>query len=138
MHPETEADPHKVTTKILPWGHIITGECQSGIEAIHKEVDESFLLLYLNEYYWKFNRRFFRDSKENRYDLFDHLIRIAAKNTSNMKWRDCEDAHNGINRFLSFCVIALVIVLALIVPLVHIGVIIKQTFITAIIAGSHV
>lgn len=98
MHPETEADPHEVTTKVLPWVHIITGECRSGIEAIHKEVDERFLQLYLNEYCWKFNRRFFRDSKEEKYDLFDHLIRIAVKYTSGIKWRDYEDSRNLINR----------------------------------------
>lgn len=69
------------------------------LKAIHKEVDERFLQLYLNEYCWKFNRRFFRDSKEEKYDLFDHLIRIAAKYTSDIKWRDYEEVSNIINRF---------------------------------------
>ena len=94
-HLETEADVHEVVTKILPWVHIITGECRSGIEAIHKDIDERFLQLYLNEYCWKFNRRFFRDSKEDRYDLFERLIRIAAKYTSNIKWRDYGNVINN-------------------------------------------
>lgn len=87
-HVETEGGTHEVVTKILPWVHIVTGECRSGIDAIHKEVDERFLQLYLNEYCWKFNRRFFRDSKDPKYDLFDHLIKIAAKYTSDIKWND--------------------------------------------------
>lgn len=97
-HLETEADIHDVVTKILPWVHIVTGECRSGIEAIHKEIDERFLQLYLNEYCWKFNRRYFRDSKEDGYDLFDHLINIAAKYTSNIKWRDYEEACKTLNK----------------------------------------
>lgn len=97
-HLETEADIHDVVTKVLPWVHIVTGECRSGIEAIHKEIDERFLQLYLNEYCWKFNRRFFRDSKEERYDLFDHLIKTAAKYTSAIKWRDYEEAYKVINK----------------------------------------
>lgn len=77
-----------VVTKVLPWVHIVTGECRSGIEAIHKEVDQRFLQLYLNEYCWKFNRRYFRDSKEPKYDLFSRLLKIAAIYTSDIKWRD--------------------------------------------------
>ena len=28
---------------VVPWVHIVTGECRSAIEAIHKEVDQRFL-----------------------------------------------------------------------------------------------
>lgn len=87
-HLETEGDVYEVVTKVLPWVHIVTGECRSGIEAIHKEVDQRFLQLYLNEYCWKFNRRYFRDSKEPKYDLFSRLLKIAAIYTSDIKWRD--------------------------------------------------
>ena len=85
---ETEGEVHEVVTKVLPWVHIVTGECRSAIEAIHKEVDQRFLQLYLNEYCWKFNRRFFRDSKLPKYDLFYKLIRTAANYTSDIKWRN--------------------------------------------------
>lgn len=96
-YPETEGSPHEVVTKILPWVHIVTRECRSGIEAIHKEVDERFLQLYLNEYCWKFNRRFFRDCKDTKYDLFDLLLKTAAKYTSDIKWRDYEEAFKAVN-----------------------------------------
>ena len=96
-HQETEVGAHEVVVNVLPWVHIVTGECRSGIEAIHKEVDERFLQLYLNEYCWKFNRRFFRDSKDPKYDLFDHLIKIAATYTSDIKWRDYAGPSYGFN-----------------------------------------
>ncbi len=83
-----------VFTVVVP---SVTGECRSGIEAIHKEIDERFLQLYLNEYCWKFNRRFFRDSKDPKYDLFDHLIKIAAIYTSDIKWRNYAGAVNAFN-----------------------------------------
>jgi len=83
-----EDNAHEVVTKHLPWVHIVAGECRSSIEAIHREVDERFLQLYLNEFCWKFNRRFFKDSNDSRFDLFDRLIKIAAMYTSDIKWRD--------------------------------------------------
>ena len=53
-----------------------------------KEIDGRFLQLYLNEYCWKFNRRFFRDSTDPKYDLFDRLVKNSASYTSDVKWRD--------------------------------------------------
>ena len=82
----TEYDAASVVKKNLPWVHIVIGECRSGIEAIHKEVEQGFLQLYLNEYCWKFNRRFFRDSTNPKFDLFDRLIKISAMFTSDIKY----------------------------------------------------
>ena len=81
-----EYDAASVVKTNLPWVHIVVGECRSGIEAIHKEVEEGFLQLYLNEYCWKFNRRFFRDSTDSKYDLFDRLVKISAMFTSDIKY----------------------------------------------------
>lgn len=72
----------------LPWVHVVIGRCRSGIAAIHGEVDKQFLQLYLNEFCWKFNRRFFKDSCDPKYDLFDRLVKVAAIYTSDIKWRD--------------------------------------------------
>ena len=49
----------EVVKSVLPWVHIVIGRCRDGIAAIHGNVDAQFLQLYLNEYCWKFNRRFF-------------------------------------------------------------------------------
>lgn len=89
-----EYDVANVVKKDLPWVHIVIGECRNGIAAIHKEIDGRFLQLYLNEYCWKFNRRFFRDSTDPKYDLFDRLVKIAAQYTSNLKWRDYHDGND--------------------------------------------
>lgn len=78
----------EVVKTTLPWVHIVIGRCRDGIAAIHGEVDAQFLQLYLNEYCWKFNRRFFRDSTDPKYDLFDRLVKIAAVYTSEIKWRN--------------------------------------------------
>lgn len=83
-----EYDVDEVIKTNLPWVHIVIGRCRDGIAAIHGEVDKQFLQLYLNEFCWKFNRRFFRDSTEPKYDLFDRLVKISACYTSNIKWRD--------------------------------------------------
>lgn len=82
-----EDDVDNVVKTKLPWVHIVVGRCRDGIAAIHGEVDKQFLQLYLNEFCWKFNRRFFRDSKDPKYDLFDRLVKIAACYTSDIKWR---------------------------------------------------
>lgn len=88
-----EYDAASVVRTNLPWVHIVIGECRSGIEAIHKEVEQGFLQLYLNEYCWKFNRRFFRDSTNPKYDLFDRLVKISAMFTSDIKYdRNAEDS----------------------------------------------
>ena len=88
--PHVEKDVDEVVRASLPWVHIVIGMCRDGISAIHGEVDKQFLQLYLNEFCWKFNRRFFRDSTDPKYDLFDRLVKIAACYTSDIKWRDYE------------------------------------------------
>ena len=87
-HNESESgvDVETIVKTNLPWVHLVAKECRNGIEAIHKEVDRRYLQLYLNEYCWKFNRRFFRDSTDPKYDLFDRLIKISAMYTSDIKY----------------------------------------------------
>lgn len=82
--------PEQVVTSNLPWVHIVAGECRDAIAAIHRTVDRKYLQLYLNEYCWKFNRRYFRSSENPEYDLFHRLLRAAATYTSDIKWRDCQ------------------------------------------------
>lgn len=83
-----ESDVDAVVKTHLPWVHVVIGKCRNGIAAIHGETDKRFLQFYLNEFCWKFNRRFFRDSCDPKYDLFDRLVKIAAIYTSDIKWRD--------------------------------------------------
>ena len=76
-----DVDVETIVKTNLPWVHLVAKECRNSIEAIHKEVDRRYLQLYLNEYCWKFNRRFFRDSTDPKYDPFDRLIKISAMYT---------------------------------------------------------
>lgn len=92
-----EKNAEEVVKKSLPWVHLIIGECRNGIAAIHKDIDKRFLQLYLSEYCWKFNRRFFRDSTDPKYDLFDRLIKIAATYTSDVG----HTADDWVSKFLS-------------------------------------
>ena len=94
--PHIENDVDEVVKSNLPWVHLVIGMCRDGISAIHGDIDKQFLQLYLNEFCWKFNRRFFRDSTDPKYDLFDRLVKIAARYTSDIKWRDYEQPDDEI------------------------------------------
>lgn len=86
--------PERVVTSNLPWVHIIAGECRDAIAAIHRTVNRKYLQLYLNEYCWKFNRRYFRDSEIQKNDLFERILRVSATYKSDIKWRDCQSLPN--------------------------------------------
>lgn len=94
IHVENNVD--EVVKSNLPWVHLVIGMCRNGISAIHGDIDKQFLQLYLNEFCWKFNRRFFRDSTDPKYDLFDRLVKIAACYTSDIKWRNYEQPDDEI------------------------------------------
>ena len=98
--PVLEYNPEEVAKSYLPWIHTVIGECRTGIAAIHKEIDSRFEQLYLNEYCWKFNRRFFRNSSDSKYDLFDRLVKIAAIYTSDIKWRNYPNAEKDDDELL--------------------------------------
>ena len=45
-------------------------------------------------------RRFFRDSSDPKYDLFDRLVKIVAIYTSDIKWRDYPNAEKNDDEVL--------------------------------------
>ena len=94
--PHIENDVEEVVKSNFPWVHLVIGMCRDGISAIHGDIDKQFLQLYLNEFCWKFNRRFFRDSTDPKYDLFDRLVKTAACYTSDIKWRNYEQPDDEI------------------------------------------
>jgi hypothetical protein len=47
--------------KILPWVHIAISNAKRLLLDIHHRIDDDFLNNYLNEYCYKFNRRYFKD-----------------------------------------------------------------------------
>jgi hypothetical protein len=58
--------------KMLPWVHIAISNSKSLFTDTYHGVRREFLQEYLNEYCYKFNRRYFGE------DLFDRLIMIGA------------------------------------------------------------
>ena len=62
--------------KVLPWVHIAISNAKRLLLDIYHDIRPEYLQNYLNEFSWKFNRRFFGDA------LFDRLMvaAIAYKN----------------------------------------------------------
>lgn len=69
--------PKSEVSKILPWVHIAISNAKRLLLDIHHRIDDDFLQNYLNEYCFKFNRRYFGDS------LFDRLLVASVSNRWN-------------------------------------------------------
>ena len=67
---ESKVIPKKDVVKILPWVHTAISNAKRLFLNVHHRTDDDFLQNYLNEFFYKFNRRYFDD-------LFDRLM-IAA------------------------------------------------------------
>lgn len=67
--------PKKVG-KVLPWVHIAISNAKRLLLNIYHDIRPEYLQNYLNEFCWKFNRRFFGEA------LFDRLMvaAVAYKN----------------------------------------------------------
>ncbi len=61
----------KEVTKIFPWVHIAISNAKKKILGLHHSVKDIYMQNYLNEFCYKFNRRFFG------INLFDRLM-VAA------------------------------------------------------------
>ena len=66
----------KEVGKVLPWVHIAISNAKRLLLDIYHDIRPEYLQNYLNEFCWKFNRRFFGDA------LFDRLMvaAVAYKN----------------------------------------------------------
>ena len=60
-------DNKKKVGKILPWVHIAISNAKRNILDTYHDIKAEFLQLYLNEFYYKFNRRYLE------FRLFDRL-----------------------------------------------------------------
>jgi hypothetical protein len=61
---------HKVdktnANKVLPWVHKAISNAKRLLLDVHHRIDDDFLENYLNEFCYKFNRRYFQDEKMER------------------------------------------------------------------------
>ena len=72
----TEKSSEQTTKETLKWVHIAVGNARRDLQKFHK-IKRKYLQLYLNEFIYKLNRRYFEER------LFDRLIIasiIATKN----------------------------------------------------------
>ena len=70
-HKSLVVDPKDIG-KVLPWVHIAISNAKSLFTDLYHGIKKEFIQEYLNEFCYKFNRRYFGE------DLFDRLLMIGA------------------------------------------------------------
>lgn len=84
-HQSQVIDPKDVG-KVLPWVHIAISNAKTLFADMYHGVKPEFLQEYLNEFCYKFNRRYFGE------DLFDRLVMIAASYRTDFEHRTYQKA----------------------------------------------
>jgi hypothetical protein len=67
--------------KMLPWVHIVIGNVKRLLLDTHHQLKKEYLQYYLNEFCYKFNRRYFGEK------LFDRLVTVAVGYATDFKSR---------------------------------------------------
>ncbi len=75
---KSEVAPKEKACKLLPWVHIAIGNAKRMLLDIHHRIDSDFLQNYLNEFCYKFNRRYFGKN------LFSRLLTTCVS----YRWND--------------------------------------------------
>ena len=79
-HKSQVIDPKDIS-KVLPWVHIAISNAKTQLADMHHGIKPEFLQEYLNEFCYKFNRRYFGE------DLFDRLVMIATSYRTDFEHR---------------------------------------------------
>ena len=79
-HKSQVIDPKDIG-RVLPWVHIAISNAKTLLADMYHGVKPEFLQEYLNEFCYKFNRRYFGE------DLFDRLVMIAASYRTDFEHR---------------------------------------------------
>lgn len=69
---ERQTVPGKDAPKVLPWVHITIANAKSLLQDMYHDIKCEFLQSYLDEFCYKFNRKYFGNS------IFDRLVVAAA------------------------------------------------------------
>lgn len=83
-HKSQVIDPKDIG-KVLPWVHIAISNSKTLLADMYHGVKPEFLQEYLNEFCYKFNRRYFGE------DLFERLVMIAASYRTDFEHRPYRD-----------------------------------------------
>ena len=70
---QSQVVPKEQIGKVLPWVHIAISNAKRTILDIFHDVKPEYLQSYLNEFCYKFNRRYFRET------LFENMLTTAIK-----------------------------------------------------------
>lgn len=73
--------PKEKIGEILPWVHIAVENAKRLILDMYHDIKPGFLQSYLNEFCYKFNRRYFGEA------LFDRLLLACIKSKNNFRYR---------------------------------------------------
>jgi len=73
-HKVKVVDDPAEASKIFPWVHTAIGNAKKILQGIHHSVGSDYVQNYLNEFCYKFNRRYLRG------DLFDRLLIASVSN----------------------------------------------------------
>jgi hypothetical protein len=72
--------PSKEIGRLLPWGHIAISNAKRMLLDIFHDIKQEYLQSYLNEFCYKFNRRYFGEN------LFDRLMIAAVTNKNQFRY----------------------------------------------------
>ncbi len=70
----SEISTKETTVKVLPWVHIAISNAKRTLLGIYHKIKGKYLQLYLDEFCYKLNRRFFGDK------IFDRLLIAVINN----------------------------------------------------------
>lgn len=80
---QAEVAPKEKAGEVLPWVHLTISNTKRLLLDIHHRIDSDFLQNYLNEFCYKFNRRYFG------INLFNRLLVACV----NYRWDDLGDSY---------------------------------------------
>ena len=90
---QTVISDKKNVEKILPWIHIAISNAKRLLMDIHHRIKHEYLQYYLNEFCYKFNRRYFGEK------LFDRVVLAAINYNTDFKPRTYRRATCGNHIF---------------------------------------
>ena len=78
---QSQVIPKEKVGEVLPWVHLAISNAKRILLDIHHNIKPEFLQGYLNEFCYKFNRRYFGEA------LFDRLLQVSAISKNEYRYR---------------------------------------------------
>lgn len=78
---QAQVIPKEKTGEVLPWVHLAIGNAKRMLLDIHHNIKPEFLQSYLNEFCYKFNRRYFGEA------MFERLLLISVTSKNDFRYR---------------------------------------------------